>query len=175
VAHRFADLRARTGREVGLLLGRQALLFQSGLGRGEGVGGRGSIAAAAALVEVDRRGVQLQQQGDGFGRARGMAVILLRQLLEAEFVSSGRFPQKVGVELLRQRLGFGHHLGGRRGGKAQQDAGALDLAALAGRGFDLRGGLGLGQQGAGPEVAVLFENQVHQKSRMVGRSSRKRV
>src|SRR5512135_957686 len=90
-------------------------------------------------------------------------------MIETELVGAGCFPQEVGVEILGQRFGLGHHLGRRRRGKAQQDVGCLDLAALARGGFHLRRGVGFGQDGTGLEMAVLFKDQVHenQKSRMV--------
>ncbi len=116
---------------------------------------------------MDRRGVQLHEQGDRFRRARRMAVIVLSQLLEAELLAAGRFPQEIGVELRREGLRLAHYRGRCGRGKAQQDVRRLDLAAFAGSRFDLGRGLGFGQDGAGLEVAVLFENDVHQKSRIV--------
>ena len=160
--------RQAAGRELGsqvrLPFRREAFLLQTGLGCCQRFGRRRAVAALALLMKIDRRRVQLQQQRHRFGRPRRVAVVLLRQLLEAEFLAACRFPQEIGVEFGRQRLGFGHHLGRHRRGEAQQDIGRLDLAALARGRLHLRRGVGFGQDGAGLEMAVLFKDEMHGKS-----------
>jgi len=117
-------------RQMRLPFRRQPLLLQPGLGRRQRLGRRRPVAATALLVEVDRRGVQLLQQRHRFRRPRRVAVILLRQLFEAEFVAARRLPQEVGVEFAAQRLGFAHHLGGAGAAKRNRMLAALILLRL---------------------------------------------
>ena len=67
-------------------------------------------------------------------------------------------------------LGFGfgavEQITGRRLGETHQNVVALQLEALAVGRFDLQGGVVVGQDGAGLEGTVLFEEQIHGLARV---------
>ena len=96
-----------------------------------------AVAAAALLVEVHRRARERQRDGRRFGRRRCRAVVLARELVEAEFVVRHDFPQEIRVELRHELVRARERFGGRRRGKAQQHVRRLDLLPLARDGLDL--------------------------------------
>jgi hypothetical protein len=175
LVEQLADQRAelfgqRAGEELvahaldggGLLL----LFLEAGEGGLEDFGGGLAEAAAALAVEVDRRGVEAQQHGGGFDRAGFVAEVFAGEVDEGEFVVAADFPQELGVEAFG--LGFGalQQLARRGLGEAHQNVVALQFEALAVGRFHLQGGVVVGQDGAGLEGTILFEEQIHGVARL---------
>jgi hypothetical protein len=148
-----------------------ALLLQPGQRRLEDVGRRLAEAALALAMEMNRRGMQPQQDGRRLDRLRGAAAIFPRQFLEAEFGLAADLPEEFRLDAFRFRLGALEQFARRRGCKAQQHVGGLHLDALAGAGFDLERGRVVGEHGAGLESAVLFEQDIHRESLREGRAN----
>ena len=96
-------------------------------------------------------------------RRRLRAVIFARQLIEAEFTVADRFPQKIRVELAGEFVRVADRLRSARLGEAQQNIRRLDLEPLAGDGLDLQRLVVIGQDGAGLQLAVVLEENVHGK------------
>ena len=156
--------------------GLPRLAFHRRLRRCQHLGGGGPVAALAALVEIDGRVVQGQQDGRRLGRRRVMAVVFPGQLLEAELALPRHFPEEIQVQFRLAGTGLVHDLGRRRRRVLQQHVGRLHLGALAVLGLHLEGTVVVRQDGAGLDVAVFLVQDVHgQNARMAGRYSEKRV
>ncbi len=124
-------------------------------------GRRLAVASLAALVEIHRRRRQRERHGGRFGRRRSAPEIFLREFVESEFVLGRHFPEKIRIELAREPLRVGVERRGRRLGEAQQHGRRLDLEALAGGRLDLQRRVVVGEDGAGLELAVVLEKDVH--------------
>ncbi len=90
-----------------------------------------------------------------------MAVILLGKFDESELVAGACLPQKIRVELDREFLGIRVERGRRGIGETQQHGRGLDLQAFARNGFDLQRRVVVGEDGAGLELAIVLEKNVH--------------
>ncbi|MNQ57544.1 hypothetical protein D3C85_717060 [compost metagenome] len=144
-----------------LLFGLALLLVQGGQRGGQDVRRGGTVAALAAAVEVRRRAVQAHQQRGLFDGRGGVSEVVGGQGGRVEFFLGRAFPQELQV----QRFGGGGRLAHQRGrfgrGEVEQGIGALDLAALARVRLHLKAGVGLGQDVAGLEAAVVFVKHIH--------------
>ncbi|VDL03198.1 hypothetical protein FR5810_01660 [Bordetella pertussis] len=147
-----------------LLFGLQALFLQRGQGGGQDVGRGRAVAALAAAMEIGRRAVQAHQQGGLLDRAGGVAEVLGRQRGRVEFLLRRALPEELQVDVLGQRGRLGHQRGRLRRREGEQGAGALDLAALARFRLNLQAGVGLGQDIAGLEAAVVVVKHVHSEN-----------
>ena len=127
----------------------------------ESLGRRLAVASFAALVEIHRRAGQRERDGGGFRRRGRAAVILPGKVREAEFVVGRHFPQEIRVELTRELLRLGIERRRRRIGEAEQHRRGLDLEPLAGDGLDLERRFVVGKDGAGLQLAVILEKDVH--------------
>jgi len=105
--------------------------------------------------------MQTQQHRSGLHRIGFAAVVFRSELLEAELFLATDFPEEIDVDALRLGLGAFQQFSRRRGDKAQQDIGRLDLGALAGGELDLQRSHVVGKHGAGTESAVLFKQDIH--------------
>ena len=124
-------MRAQLVHPRGHLLALAPLALDRRERRLERVGRRLAVAPLAALVEVHRRGRERDGDGRRLGRRGRAAVVLAREVGEAELVVRRHLPQEVRVELARERLRLGLQRGRRRVGEAQQHRRRLDLQALA--------------------------------------------
>ncbi len=116
---------------------------------------------------------QRERHRRGFRRGGSAAVVFACEIRETEFVVGGYFPQKIRVQVGRLPLRLGDECRRRRLGEAQQHRRRLDLEALSGGAFDLQGRVVVGEDGAGLELAVILEKDVHGGNRarpVAGRS-----
>ena len=90
-----------------------------------------------------------------------VAEILLRQLLEAEFVRRGKFPCQIKFYRGAQGRGLCHQNIGRRLVKFEQDIGGFGLEAFARFQLNLGGTFGLRQDASCLEFASVFKQCVH--------------
>ena len=121
---------------------------------------------AAWRSRLAGRSARNVEGGGGFDRARYLTVVFLREVDKTEFVFAADFPQKFGVEAFGFGFGAVEQITGRRLGETHQNVVALQLEALAVGRFDLQGGVVVGQDGAGLEGTVLFEEQIHGLARV---------
>ncbi len=115
----------------------------------------------ALAVKVDRRGVQAQQHGSGLDGGRRMPGVFGGELGEAELLLAASLPEKLAVDLRRRGLGLRQQFARAGRAEAQQHVGGLQLDALAAGRVDLQGSVVVGNDGAGLEGTILFEEEVH--------------
>ncbi len=156
--NRFARQLRRPRRD---LLGLARLALDRRERRAQRVRRRLPVAALALLVEVHRRRVQQQRDGRGLRGRRLAAVVLARELVEAELAVAARVPQERGVEFRRELLRLGQRVAGAGRGEAQQHVAGLDLQPLAGHRLDLQRRIVVGENGAGLQLAVVLEQDIH--------------
>ncbi len=152
--------RGERGRPGVHLLLLAALPFQPGQRGLQVLLGRGLVAALSPPVEVHRARVQGERHRRGLqGRGR-VAVVVLREVGEAELVGAAHLPQEARVDAVGPRLGLGDEGGKRLAVEAQQHRVRLHLRALAVRGLHLERRAHLRQDRADAERAVLLEENL---------------
>ena len=152
---------ASSAVHAGDLLGLARLALDRRERRAQRVRRRLPVAALALLVEVHRRRVQQQRDGRGLRGRRLAAVVLARELVEAELGVAARVPQERRVEFRRELLRLGQRVAGAGRGEAQQHVAGLDLQPLAGHRLDLQRRIVVGENGAGLQLAVVLEQDIH--------------
>ena len=140
-----------------------ALFLEAGECGGENVRRCLAKAPLALAMEVDRGGVQRQQNGARLDRRRVVAVVVAGEIEEGKLAFAGALPEEIGLDLFGQRCRLFEQGTGRRLLEAQQHRGRLDLAALARGHFDLQRRVVVGHDVAGLEPAVFFEQYIHRR------------
>ena len=138
-----------------------ALLFQTGQRRRENLGRRLAEAAFAFAVKIDGRRVHSQQHRSRFDRRRIVAVVIAGEIEKRELAVIDAFPQEIRLDLFGERRRLFQQVARRWLVETQQYRRGLDLAALAGRHFDLQGAIVVGHDTAGLEAAIFFEQYIH--------------
>ena len=139
------------------------LFFKTGQSSCENVGRRLAEAALAFAMEIDGRGVQGKQHRRRFDRGGVVSVVITGKIQKRKFAIADALPQEICFDLFGQRRRLLQQ-GARRGLlESQQYRCGLDLAALAGRQFDLQRAVVVGHDTAGLEAAIFFKQYVHRR------------